>query len=343
MCSWMFQASIFGQTTIVKIEYFFGLDPGFGLAVPVPFARSGNISDLTFIVDVSGLQKGLHYFQIRSQDATGQWSIVNKRMVYREVSSTAAVPNIGYIEYFIDTDPGTGEGTRIPITEDAKVENLTTTIDISALSQGGHYLYVRTRDTEGRFSMTSIKYFEKEDVLPLKLLDYSAGIDDRTVKHAWTTTDETGVSHFMVERSLDGAKFNSVGSVEARNTTVQQGYFYKEILSPSLLTAPVIYYRLKMVDEDGDASYSRVITVTPKKLMGLSISPNPATDFVNISMANASMISISSITGQILYRTSVDPTADTHHLRFNKLPAGVYLLKVLKTNNEAVVEKLLIQ
>jgi len=343
LCFAIAQASVFGQTTIVRVEYFFGIDPGFGLATSVPVVRASNIGNLSFNVDVSALPKGLHYFQIRSQDATGQWSLASKRMLYRESSSMAALPDIGYVEYFIDTDPGIGNGVRIPVINNANVENLTANIDISTLAEGGHYFYVRSRDTEGKFSTTSVKYFEIDHVLPLKLLDYNANMDDRSVRHFWTTTNEIGVSHFIVERSIDGISFTTAGRVEAKNGTAQQSYFLRETLSPNLLNASTIYYRLKMVDKDGTFSYSKMASVVPKKLERITISPNPATDFVNIVIPKAKMVAISSITGQTLYRTTLDSSADTHTLRFNKLPAGTYLLKVVKENNEAVVEKLLIQ
>lgn len=342
-CFAVAKAGAFAQTTILRIEYFFGMDPGFGLATPVSLVSANEINNLTFNVDVSALPKGLHFFTVRSQAATGQWSVVSKRLVYRELSSTVALTNISYLEYFIDTDPGLGNGARISVVENANVEDVAANIDISTLAEGGHYFYVRSRDIEGKFSTTSVKYFEIDNILPLKLLDYSADVDDRFVRHFWTTANEIGVSHFIVERSVDGISFTAAGRVEAKNGTAQQSYFLKETLPPGLLNASTIYYRLKMVDKDGAFSYSKMASVVPKKLERLSVSPNPATDFVNIAIPKAKMVAISSITGQTLYRATLDTSADTHTLRFNKLPAGTYLLKVVKENNETVVEKLLIQ
>lgn len=346
MFLWCFvvaQANAFAQTTILRVEYFFGVDPGFGLATPVPLVSANEINNLSFNVDVSALPKGLHYFMVRSQAATGQWSIVNKRMVYRELFSTATLPSIGYVEYFIDNDPGIGNATSIPVATNPNVEDITASIDISMLAKGGHYFYVRTRDTEGKFSTTTVKYFEIEDILPLKLLSYSTALDNRSVRHFWTTANEMNVSHFMVERSIDGMNFTTAGRIEAKNGIAQQSYSLRETLPASLLNAATIYYRLKMVDKDGTFSYSKLTTVAPQKLAQFVISPNPATNFVNIAIPKAKMVAICTVTGQTLYRATLDASADTHTVRFNRLPAGTYLLKVVKENNDTIVEKLLIR
>ena len=56
--------------------------------------------------------------------------------------------NIDYVEYFIDTEPGFGNGTEITIdTPDTNI-NLNFTIDISNISDGFHTLYIRGRSIE---------------------------------------------------------------------------------------------------------------------------------------------------------------------------------------------------
>ncbi|WP_315817684.1 hypothetical protein [Paraflavitalea speifideaquila] len=62
-------------------------------------------------------------------------------------------------EYFIDTDPGTGNGTAIPLTPGADLNNLPATVNVNGLTNGTHRLYMRTRSAEGRWSLTAVKEF----------------------------------------------------------------------------------------------------------------------------------------------------------------------------------------
>ena len=68
---------------------------------------------------------------------------------------------ISYAEYFIDTDPGYGSGTPIPVTTftDINVNNFS--LNISSISAGVHRIYFRTKDVNGAWSMNNEKTFFK--------------------------------------------------------------------------------------------------------------------------------------------------------------------------------------
>jgi PKD repeat protein len=61
---------------------------------------------------------------------------------------------ISYAEYFFDTDPGAGNGTAITITPGNTLDQ-SFTISTSALSEGSHFLYVRTKDSDGNWSLAA--------------------------------------------------------------------------------------------------------------------------------------------------------------------------------------------
>ncbi|MBK8685500.1 MAG: hypothetical protein IPN26_11150 [Bacteroidetes bacterium] len=63
---------------IVKIEYFFDNDPGFGNGTSAPITPGSNIANLNINADVSALPSGIHQLYVRCQDANGQWSITNR-------------------------------------------------------------------------------------------------------------------------------------------------------------------------------------------------------------------------------------------------------------------------
>jgi hypothetical protein len=145
---------------IVKAEYFFNADPGLGNAVDVPLTPSPHISDLSFSVDISELPIGFHYLYLRMVDENGLWSLTNVKSFFKE-PGYALPQNIVKAEYFINTDPGFGNATDIPVTASANITGLNFGFDINDLPNGFHNLYVRVKDENGQWSLTNVKSFLK--------------------------------------------------------------------------------------------------------------------------------------------------------------------------------------
>lgn len=84
------------------------------------------------------------------------------RLVVRPWSASAArvlAGNISRAEYFVDADPGLGNGTAISLTPGADLAGLTFTVNLSTLSNGFHRLSTRTQDVGGVWSLTNTKSF----------------------------------------------------------------------------------------------------------------------------------------------------------------------------------------
>ena len=64
--------------------------------------------------------------------------------------------DITRLEYFIDTDPGYGNATNVPpITPDPSVAT-TFTMTTSGISYGLHFLFLRAKDADGKWSETAM-------------------------------------------------------------------------------------------------------------------------------------------------------------------------------------------
>ena len=66
----------------------------------------------------------------------------------------AAAQTIDSVEYFINTDPGFGNGTGIATTNAADINDITLNINTTSLSNGFNNLYVRSRSSNGHWSLT---------------------------------------------------------------------------------------------------------------------------------------------------------------------------------------------
>ncbi|WP_400192144.1 discoidin domain-containing protein [Hymenobacter sp. B81] len=140
---------------LTALEYFVDTDPGHGNATSAPIAGGGtNATGVSFSVGLGALSSGFHTLYYRTRDAAGKWSQTQHRIFYVDDPNVAAAPNITKAEYFFDTDPGYGSGVNIAIATPAPVlSNLNILADATALADGEHRLYVRSRDANGRWSM----------------------------------------------------------------------------------------------------------------------------------------------------------------------------------------------
>lgn len=147
---------------INRIEYFFDNDPGFGNGTNIPFTAGKDVT-ANFSGSLSSLSTGIHRLFVRSRDANGRWSITHSQYFYYDAVQQYVTPNIVKAEYFVDTDPGFGNGTNIALTAGKDV-TLTFNPSLSALANGIHRLYIRTRDANGGWSIAQSQYFYYEPV-----------------------------------------------------------------------------------------------------------------------------------------------------------------------------------
>jgi hypothetical protein len=143
------------RPNLVKAEYFIDTDPGHGYATDILITPDSMITNQSVVVPISSLSDGLHRLYLRTLDANGKWSItLQNSFVKLQPYVNAPRPNLVKAEYFIDTDPGHGLATNIPILADSIITNQTVLMPIGALPNGAHRLYIRTLDANGVWSIT---------------------------------------------------------------------------------------------------------------------------------------------------------------------------------------------
>ena len=175
--------------------------------------------------------------------------------------------------------------------------------------------------------------------LPVELSGFEATLDgEDAVRLTWTTATETGNAGFRVQRKAGGAdegSWTTVGSVEGEGTTTTPtSYRYVDENLP--YEADQLTYRLKQVDTDGSAGYSKEVTVnrevTEVQLLGTY--PNPAQQRATLRYAVPERqdvkIDLYDILGRRV-RTVVDGKREGRHERqldVSRLASGVYFLRL---------------
>ena len=122
---------------LVKAEYFFDSDPGYGNGIQLKFASTTNIN-LSANIYTGLLDPGYHTFYYRFKDNKNGWGTTFNRAIF--VSD--AKEELAEAEYFFDEDPGFGNGIKLKF-EDADNVNLSANIYTGLLKPGFHNFYYR--------------------------------------------------------------------------------------------------------------------------------------------------------------------------------------------------------
>lgn len=153
---------------IVKMEYFFDTDPGFGNGINIPIAQGSHLNNVVYNIPIFALSNGFHTLYVRGKDENNVWSLSHTHPFYKE-SFVPVLPDIVKMEYFFDSDPGFGQGTDIPVSGDTTFSEQNLLIDISGMPDGFHKILVRAKDSKGKWSLTHMQPFYKQlmhDTLP---------------------------------------------------------------------------------------------------------------------------------------------------------------------------------
>ncbi|MEX2564679.1 MAG: CARDB domain-containing protein [Cyclobacteriaceae bacterium] len=155
------------------VEYFIDADPGYGNGISVPFSASSFL-DLSFKAELHDHEPGFHQLFIRARDKNNNWSSVSNRQFYIAPLLPLAQDIIS-LEYFVDDDPGYGQGTQVPLLSGNDGE-VSFVADLTALDSGSHTLYIRAKDALGRWSNVSLSTFDFGKRLELTGFSPTAGV-----------------------------------------------------------------------------------------------------------------------------------------------------------------------
>jgi hypothetical protein len=123
-------------------------------------------------------------------------------------------------------------------------------------------------------------------------------------------------------------------------------YSYSENLKG--IAAGLVYYRLKMVDNDGSFKYSyiRILKINAKK-DGLAVSayPNPVVSELRITIPaqwqdQQVVYDMFSTTGKMVKRFITNKASQTETLQMADMNAGTYVIR-LSSGNETAVQQII--
>lgn len=216
----------------------------------------------------------------------------------------------------------------------------TITINPSAdiIGQTGYYITIDKAafvDSQGRIfngaNSNAVLSFTIGTPLPVTLVNFTVSKKESAADLLWSTSSEVNSSHFEIQRSAEGKKWETIASLKAHNqNSVMQSYRYTDAVP---MPAENLY-RLRMVDTDGTFAFSRIQSVWFGDSNGhITTYPNPVSDRIFLDATSTSSIQsveIYSASGVMHYtgkytRASIDVKA---------LPAGMFILKTTTSDRK---------
>ena len=150
----------------------------------------------------------------------------------------------------------------------------------------------------------------------------------------WATSVEENAQAFELERSIQGGPYERIAVIPASNAAGGSMYNYKDAASIAV-NASVVYYRLKMVDKDGQFSYSKVVTLRSHSRTDVVIANNPFGNELHVTytsrMNDIVTLSLYDAAGKRLASKSFNVNTGVNQLKLNNLhtlPRGNYVLEL---------------
>jgi hypothetical protein len=176
-------------------------------------------------------------------------------------------------------------------------------------------------------------------ILPVNLLSFSGSLRNNVTTLNWETSSEVSFSHYEIQRK-DGnsGTFSTIGNqLAAANNGNRNSYQFSDNLAAA--SGDVFYYRLKMVDADGQFKYSKEVLVrkNQKAITGIVVSPSPVVvggpANVRFESARSAIVTIRivDLTGRTVLQQTSKASEGTNTVAINnleRLQTGSYVIQL---------------
>jgi len=195
--------------------------------------------------------------------------------------------------------------------------------------------------------------------LPIELLNFTANLEKQTCVLNWATATEINNDYFVIERSFDGFRFDSISTVDGAGNS-NTALYYEAIdnapLASGNQTGTHVYYRLKQKDFDGKESLSKAISVnfiSENIAAAFSLYPNPSV-YGNVPVmaklkdmkGKPMLLTVYNIIGRQVFSKNFIPHSNNYTfnlgLNTNALQAGTYIIKITNPQGFSLEDRLVV-
>lgn len=198
-------------------------------------------------------------------------------------------------------------------------------INISSLTPETNYKLCHVAvDADNRRGAVLETSFATNAVLPVTLLSFSGTAENTSNVLKWSTSSEQNSANFIVEHSLNGMDFRTIGTIKAAGVSNRIRHYQYIHDAPA---AGNNFYRLKQEDTDGHSSYSRTLNikgVSDTRSFIVLVNPVEGRQ-LRLRVTNKLTASLFTANGKPVWKKDLLP--GVHTIDMGSVASGFYLLQ----------------
>lgn len=165
-------------------------------------------------------------------------------------------------------------------------------------------------------------------ILPLDYLEINGLFDEKETVINWTTINEKNVNQYEIQSSSNSVEFNKINTIKSKGEG-SFSYSFKDETN----WVDTRYYRLKIIDNNGKYSYSKIISLHKKNnLNEVAIFTNPVSNLLVLQSKGITKTSLNIILlnqlGQIVKQEKFFQGSTICYIETSHLPNGNYFVTV---------------
>jgi hypothetical protein len=174
-------------------------------------------------------------------------------------------------------------------------------------------------------------------IFPVKLSGFTGSNMGNYINLQWQGENENSFNHYELERSFDGNRFVKIAGINGRGGVLPNSYSYNDA-EVMQISKGNIYYRLKLVDNNGFAEYSTIVKIKTYDQGDFLIDHLPvpfsgslAFSIISKKPSNAT-ISISDLNGKPVYRNTTALQTGSNLITIPQTSGfanGIYILDII--------------
>jgi hypothetical protein len=171
--------------------------------------------------------------------------------------------------------------------------------------------------------------------LPLTWINLEGHLNDQQQSTLSFTVNEENVKGYTIEKSMDGASFSKIGSLQSKGNGTNS-YLYTEPMA----LQQTAWYRILQTDIDERSGYSAVVRLTAAKArLSATIFPVPARGNVTLQITGDELLHTKALLvnmkGQVMKSILINDFVTPVDL--HNMPHGMYLLQLANGSSLKVV------
>lgn len=172
--------------------------------------------------------------------------------------------------------------------------------------------------------------------LPVHISNFNVAQVNDQAQLSWNGSNETNFSHFEILKSYNGIEFETLGTVKGAAANNRINNYRFTDLKANNQQAPVVFYKLKLVDLNGDYTFTHVVALENSNTVLNTLSniyPNPTTNQLTLDLGylpyDDFKVQVTDVYGKVLYE-AVNPDLNGTQtlLDVSSFERGIYQIKV---------------